>query len=168
MSEQMTKAALLDRMADAYEMLERTVAGLDEAVMARPGDEGWAIKDHLFHLATWERGIAWLLSGRSRTEGMGITEEAWRDLTMDEVNDLVARRDAAKTPAEALVAFRLAHREMLDALAGFGDADLERPYRDFDPAATRSADRPIAGWIIGDTYEHYEEHLGYIQRLLTT
>ena len=55
---------------------------------------------------------------------------------------------------------------MLDALAPLSDEDLQRPYSDFDPAATQGADRPIIGWIVGDTYDHYDEHRGWIEELL--
>ncbi len=166
MTEQVSKTELMDRIAAGYEALETLVAGLDGLQLEHPGSEGWAIKDHLFHLASWERGIAWLLSGRSRYEGMGVTPEEWQAQTMDEVNDLVHQRNRERTAAEALAAFREAHQAMLDALAPLEDADLQRPYSDFDPAATRYADRPIVGWVIGDTYEHYEEHLGYIRSML--
>ena len=167
MTEQRSKTELMDRMAAGYEAMERAPGGLDEAALSRPGpDGGWAVKDHLFHLASWEQGIAWLLGRRSRFEGMGITPEEWRDLTMDQVNDLVHQRSQNRPAAEALTAFREGHREMLDALALLTDDDLQRPYAEYGDGGGRSADRPIIGWIIGDTYEHYEEHLGYIQALL--
>ena len=167
MTEQISKTELMDRMAEGYEALERLLRGLDETQIGRPGpDGGWGIKDHLFHLAMWERGIAWLLGRRSRTEGMEITPEEWYNLTMDQINDLVYQRTRERTAAEALAAFREAHQEMLDALAPLNDADLQRPYRDYDSAATRRPDEPVIGWIVGDTYEHYEEHLGYIRSLL--
>lgn len=167
MSEVKSKAQLMARMADAYEALERVVAGLDEATLSRADPaSGWSVKDHLFHLAAWERGIAWLLGRRSRFEGMGITPDEWRDLTMDEINDLVHLRSRERPAEEALEAFRGAHREMLDALAPLTEEDLMRPYADYDVVERAFPDRPIAGWIVGDTYEHYEEHLAYIQSLL--
>ena len=168
MTEQISKTELMDRITAGYEALERVLRGLDDAQLSRSGsDEGWAIKDHLFHLAAWERGIAWLLGRRSRTEGMEITAEEWYTLTMDQVNDLVYRRNRERPAAEALTAFREAHREMLDALAPLSDADVQRPYEAYGEGGGRSADRPIIGWIIGDPYAHYEEHLTYLQAILT-
>lgn len=163
MSEQISKTELMERIAAGYGAVEQVLTGLDGLQISHPGPEGWAVKDHLFHLAAWERGIAWLLGRRSRYEGMGVTPDEWQALTMDEVNDLVHTRNQERTAAEALATFRAAHQEMLDALAPMSDADLQRPYSDFDPAATRHADRPIIGWIIGDTYEHYEEHIKYLR-----
>lgn len=168
MSEKMSKGQLLERMADGYEGLERLLATLDDEALSRPGAEGWAVKDHLWHLAKWEQGIAWLLGRRSRVEGMGITQQEWDDLTMDEVNDLVYQHNRERPAAEALAGFRDAHQAMLDALAPLSDEDIQRPYSDFDPAAKRYADRPIIGWIIGDSYEHYDEHRGWIQEMLAS
>ena len=85
----MNKTQLLTRMADAYEAMERLLATLDDAALSQVTDAaGWAVKDHLFHLAMWERGVAWLLGGRSRNEGMGMTDPQWEELTMDEQNNL--------------------------------------------------------------------------------
>lgn len=159
----LTKAQLLERIEAAWEELQVVLGGLDEATMTRPDTaSGWAVTDHLNHLAAWERGIAYLLTHRSRYEGMGITPEQWRDLTMDEINEVVHRAGEGRPAAEALAFFRQSHMEMLNALAGLNDADLARPYGDFGPEETY-ADRPIIGWIVGDTYDHYEEHLGYIR-----
>jgi len=166
MTDGMSKTELMDRIGDAWERLRRALAPLDEAQLTRPGPETWAIKDHLNHLAGWERGVAWLLGGRSRYEGMGVTPEEWRTLEMDQVNNLIYERSRERSGAEALAVLRDAHQEMLDALAPMDDADLLRPYTDFDPQAERFAGRPILGWIRGDTFEHYEEHLGYIQTIL--
>ncbi len=169
MTDEMTKTTLMERIGDSWEALQRVLAPLDEAQLSRPDPaSGWAIKDHLMHLAMWERGIAWLLSGRSRYEAMSITADEWHSLEMDQVNDLIYQRHRERTAAEALTDFRAAHAEMLDALAPLGDAGLQRPYADFDPSATQWADQPIIGWIIGDTYDHFDEHRGYLQTLLTS
>jgi len=167
MTDQVNKAELMDRIAGAYEALERTLAGLDEKQIARPDPtSGWAIKDHLLHLALWERGVAWLMTGRSRYEAMGITSQQWHDLEMDQVNDIVYEQNRDRPPAEALATFRDAHREMLDALAPLSDDDLLRPYADYDVAERLWPENPIRDWVVSDTYEHFAEHLGYIQKIL--
>ncbi len=166
MAEQISKTELMDRIAASYEAVEHVVAGLDGLLLSRPGPEGWAVKDHLLHLASGERGIAWLLSQRSRYEGMGVTAEEWQTHTMDEINHLIYQRTRNRDAAQALAALRAAHQELLDALAPLDDEELQRPYSDFEPGATRDAARPISGVIIGDTYRHFDDHLGYIRTLL--
>ncbi len=164
---EMTKTQLLERIQTSWEELMGALVALDDATKERVAPaSGWSICDHLFHLAAWEQGIAYLLSGRSRTGGMGITAEQWRDLTMDQINELVHESGRGRPAAEAMATLRMAHQEMLDALAGLDDADLQRGYSTFDSQSKENG-RPIIGWIIGDTYDHYEEHLGYIRAMLT-
>ena len=163
---EMTKTRLLEHIQTGWEELMDVLAGLDDETKERVDPaSGWAIRDHLFHLAAWEQGIAYLLTGRSRTDGMGITTAQGRDLTMDQINDVVFERGRERSAAEALATLRTAHEEMLNALAGLDDTDLQRGYSTFD-AQGGDNDRPITGWITGDTYEHYEEHLDYIREFL--
>lgn len=160
---ELTMAELLGRINAGWDELQNALAGLDEAGMSRVDPtSGWAVTDHLAHLAAWERGIAYLLTGRPRYEGMGITAEQWGRLTMDEMNEEIVRHGRERSAAEAIAYSRLAHDDMLNALAGLGDADLRRDYADFDPGSEPSG-RPIVGWIVGDTYDHYHEHLDYIR-----
>jgi hypothetical protein len=160
---EMTKARLLERIGMSWEELLVLLNSLDEASMSRIDPaSGWAVKDHLAHLAAWERGIAYLLKRRPRAEGMGITAEQWVDLTMDEINEELYRTGKDRSAAGALATFREAHHELLDALTVLDDADLLRDYSAYDEKEPYSG-RPIVGWIIGNTYEHYDEHLGYIR-----
>ncbi len=164
---QLSKATLLDRIESAWEELNVVINGLDEAQLARVDVEsGWSVADHLTHLAAWERGIAYVLTGRSRAEGMGITQAQWVDLTMHEVNDVIHEQGRRLGAVGALADFRAAHAAMLDALEGLDDADLQRGYTTFEPQ-DEPDDRPIIGWIIGDTYDHYAEHLGYFRGSLS-
>ncbi len=164
--DEISKAQLLQRITASWQALEEAISGLDEAALKRPDPEsGWSISDHIVHLAAWERGIAYLLTQRSRPEGMGITDEQWRDLTMDEINEEVYRAGQRRLPAEALAIGRQSHQEMLDALAGLTEADLRLDYSHYDGSG-KPTGRPIIGWIIGDTFEHYDEHLGTIRSML--
>jgi hypothetical protein len=163
---QMTKDELLRRLEAAWDELLEVLVGLDDAAKSRVNPEsGWAIKDHLSHLAVWESGITYLLTGRPRHEGMGISAEQWRDLTMDEINTVLYQAGRDRSPAEAMAHMRMAHEEMLNTLTALNDADLRRDYAEFD-SGERPTGQPIIGWIIGNTYEHYQEHLGYIREAL--
>jgi hypothetical protein len=162
----LTKAQLIERIETSWDELLEVLVALDDSEKKRVDPaSGWAISDHLIHLAAWEQGIAYLLGRRSRYEGMGITAEQWRDLTMDEINDLVYERGRDCSTAEAMATLRMAHDDLLEALAALDDVDLERDYSVYDPQPADTG-REIIGWIIGNTYEHYEEHLGYIRAAL--
>jgi hypothetical protein len=48
------------------------------------------------------------------------------------------------------------------------DADLQRPYNDYQPNDPRDPDdnRPALDWVAGNTWEHYAEHMEWINQLL--
>ena len=46
------------------------------------------------------------------------------------------------------------------------DADLQRPYNHYQPSSDRQ--QPVIGWIIGNTYGHYEEHQPWIAAIVAS
>ena len=69
---------LLRRMEEAWSSLDGALSQLSEEQLQRRDDTGWSVKDHLSHMAAWERSVAFLLQGRPRHEGLGVDEETWR------------------------------------------------------------------------------------------
>jgi hypothetical protein len=55
---------------------------------------------------------------------------------------------------------------MLAALAGMSDAELFKPYASYTGETAGDDRRPIIGWIVGNTYEHYAEHQAWIEAML--
>ena len=161
-----TVAELLRRIDRARRALEQVVAPLSERQLSTRGESGWAVKDHLSHLATWELGIVELLHRRPRFEAMGVADAQSNGKSMDELNELIYRRRANHTAAAALEYFADVHRRMLEVLRSMDDQDLARPYSSFLPAGAAGPDDPVVRWIAGNTYDHYDEHRGYIQALL--
>lgn len=160
------KALLLQQITNAWKDIQAVISGLSESELTRVNpDSGWRVADHLFHLAAWEQGIVYLLTGRLRRDGMGVTLEQWRDLEMDQINEVIFEHGRGRSAVDAVASLRKAHEEMLNALAPLNDADLQRGYSTFD-TQVENDDRPIIGRIIGNTYEHYEEHIGYIRAAL--
>jgi hypothetical protein len=52
------------------------------------------------------------------------------------------------------------------ALGKLSDADLQKPYSHYQPADPDEK-RPVVGWVAGNTYEHYAEHIDWINQLLS-
>lgn len=161
-----TKAELLDCIRQAWEALEAVLPLTNEVQMRKPGPGGWAIKDHLAHLAVWELGLVALLRREPRFEAMRIAEAVEQGKSEEEVNDLIFEQHAGLTPQEAVKYFREVRHELLQALDGLEDADLQRPYRDYLPPGESGPDMPVMNWILGNTCYHYDEHRGYILALL--
>ncbi|MBC8098629.1 MAG: hypothetical protein H7Y11_04245 [Armatimonadetes bacterium] len=53
---------------------------------------------------------------------------------------------------------------MSDTINGLTDADLMRPYQYYATDSTR--EDPVIRWIVGDTFEHYAEHLPWMQAIV--
>lgn len=159
---------LVKRIARARADLDALVEGLDEEQLTQalvPGQ--WSVADHLAHLAAWERGVAEYLRGRSRAEGMGLTEAAW-GMSMDEMNALIYRRHETSGASQTRLLLRKAQEEMSEALNQLTDDDLQRDYGEFLPEGQESpyGERTVLHTIGANTYAHYEEHAATIRRVL--
>jgi uncharacterized damage-inducible protein DinB len=70
-----TTAELLSRVDRAWEALERTVGRLTPAQLTDVRDSaGWAVKDHLMHVAAWEAAFLGRFAGKPVHEVLGLDE----------------------------------------------------------------------------------------------
>jgi len=159
-----TKVDLLERIDRSYARLELFVRSLTSDQLTAPGPSGWSIKDHLAHLAVWELGVVELLNRRNRYAAMQVEEAASQGKSEDEINDMIYRQNRGLTLSDVMDMFRRTHQEMVRTLETFEDADLVKPYASFLPEGSRGGSQnPVLNVITGNTYEHYDEHYGWIQ-----
>jgi uncharacterized damage-inducible protein DinB len=162
-----TKAELLERMAGTRAEVEAAIAGKDAAVLTRPGADGWSVKDHLAHLTAWQRSLIALLEGTSRSEALGIDEVAQEEESgFVEVNALLHERVKDQPLDRVLAEFRQSRQDLLAVLHRFSDDDLYKPYSHYQPNDPPYNPDPVIGWIVGNTFGHEEEHLGWFAELL--
>jgi uncharacterized protein (TIGR03083 family) len=145
--------------------LESLIAQLSDAQMLQPGLDGWSVKDHLAHIAAWEQSMLAILNGRPRHEAMGVSREVFRQ-GVDVVNQVVMERSRTQTLPDVLAEFRRSYQAVLARLDELSDADLRQPYGYYLPNDRDDDTPPVLDWVMGDTYEHYEEHAAYIRALL--
>lgn len=136
----------------------RDAGGLNQA-----GRDGWTVKDHLAHIAAWERSLLALIEGHDRDSAMGLSEPVEG---IDNVNEAIRQLHATDTADEALGYFRDSHARLVGALGKLSDADLEKPYSHYQPS-DQDEKRPVIGWVAGNTYEHYAEHVGWMNQLFS-
>jgi hypothetical protein len=160
------KSELLERIHISRSALEETLGSLSEEQLTRHGPEGWSIKDHLAHIAVWELGIVELLNRRPRFEAMGVEEAISGGKDQDEINDLIYRRHAGLSLGEVLEMFQSSHRQMLKTLNTLSDDDLYKPYSSYVPDGNDDRHEPVIGWIVGNTFGHFDEHHEYIKDLI--
>jgi len=90
-----TKVELEHRLDQSFSRLERRFEVLDARQLEGPTDPaGWTAKDHLAHLAAWERSMVHLLQGRPRHEGLGVEEAVYMDDGRPIIERISANSDA--------------------------------------------------------------------------
>jgi len=163
-----TKQGLLADIERAWLALHAALGRLSEEQLSDARDAaGWSVKDHVAHLAAWERSAAYFLRGRPRHEGLGVEERAYLGGKDDDINAVIYERTQGLAPAEALAELEDAHRELLAALEPLSDDDLRKTYRHYLPDEPGEGDGPLALSVVyGNSAEHYTEHLGWIQTLV--
>ena len=130
------------------------------------GDDGWGVKDHLAHVAAWEASLIGLLDGSDRAAAMGIA--ASDDDDTDSINAAIWSLHHGEPPAQAVKYFRETHAALMRLVAKLTDADMQLPYNHYQPNQPRDPtdDRPALDWVAGNTWEHYAEHIDWINQLI--
>lgn len=161
-----TKAELLASIEPAWIALNAALDRLSDSQMTTIKDaHGWTVKDHLIHLAAWERSVVFFLQGQPRHAGLGVDQTLFKNGTFDEINAAIFQQHKEMPLAEAMMQFQTVHKRLLELLQPLADEDLQKPYREFMPDATD--DSRLAITVIYDnTTDHFGEHLDWIEALV--
>lgn len=157
---------LLRRIESRWTKLQDLLGALTPGDWERPLGDGWPVKVHVEHLAAWERSALGILEKRSRAEAMNIPAELWEAHDTDAINQFMAER-AMLMPAEACREdLERSHARLVTALGSLTEADLLLPYSHYQPDAADVAN-PVVGWVVGNTFGHYDEHIEWLEQGLT-
>jgi DinB family protein len=168
-----TTADVLSRVDRAWASLEGSVGRLSPAQLTEVRDPaGWAVKDHLMHVAAWEDAFVARLDGRPTHEALGL-DEATLALDEDVVNAVIFERHQDRALTEVLDALRASHRAARARLAALSDRLVAGPLSGVLPGSagtvtgfTEQDTTPAGAWIGGNTWEHYDAHHGWIRDLV--
>ena len=156
------KADLLARIQREWSALMRTIEALPPERMDTPGAGGWSVKDNLAHLAAWEQFMLRChLQGEPPHETLHIDKTAFERLDENGVNAVLYERNKDRSAADVLDGLKRSHAQILAALERIPFTDLMKPHYADDPEQ-----RPVISWVIGNTYDHYEEHRRAIEAII--
>lgn len=156
------KAELMERIEREWTALEHTIQEVSEEEITIPDEEGWSIKDNLAHLTAWERYLRLHhLRDQPPHEVIEIDAATFEQADENKLNAILFERDKDRPVAEVIAELRQSHAQVLADLAQMSFADLMKPRYADDPEAG-----PLIDWVIGNTYEHYQEHRATIERLI--
>ena len=160
----LTRENLLRQLELSWNELQTYLASLTEEQFTRPTDAaGWTAKDHIIHIAMWEKAGLAVLEGKSKRETLNITPEIWEQ-DDDPINAVLQQRYHDLSLDEVMQALRHNHELTLKKLDTMTEADLLLPHNRYQPNSTD--ERPIIWWVIGDTINHYRDHLPWIRAIV--
>jgi hypothetical protein len=158
-----TKAETVALIHERWAALQALVGRLSDAEMERPLADGWSAKVHMGHLAAWEKSLMGLLRKQDRPSVMGISHELWDGHDADAINRVIAERTAALSLVAVRTESNSTHQEMLALLDSMSEADLDKPYSFYQPQDLPETAAPVGGWVHGNTWDHYNEHIGWLE-----
>lgn len=160
-----TMAELHERIGSSYAALERMIGQLSDEQLLAPIDGSWSAKDLLAHIAAWQQVmLQFHVGGKPFEEVTRLSNLPYGPTPVDQINEAFYERDKNLALADVLQTFRGEHRQLIATLDSMSEADLFKPYT----PAGRGPDSTgqLIDWIIGDSYEHYDEHRITMERLL--
>ena len=164
-----SKAVLLSEIEAAWMKLNEALDKLTPEQMTEIRDpQGWAVKDHLVHIAAWERSVVVFLQGRPRHEGLGIDKQLYDSGDEDAQNAAIQEQRKDIPLSEALAEFRDVHSQLLSLLQPMSEDGLYRANSDFEPEGSGERDeRPVIGMIYSNSANHFREHQEWIESLVS-
>lgn len=168
MSYPTSKQELLRRIRERHADMEQLLAYLSADQMTAPVlDAGWSVKDSLAHLAAWETMMLGWIGNFQRGEralrwapGFEIEGENG-ERQMNRFNAYLFERNKTRELRDVLDEYRATFAHIVETIEGLSDAEIFE--ENYFPARNGS---PLLDLIIGDSYEHYDEHLGWIRAWL--
>jgi hypothetical protein len=165
--EKYTKQTLRKHMDDGLAAFLTELDRLSDAQMTEPKDKaGWNVRDHLTHIMAWMDGITALMQREDRWAAMGLQGEPERPLDFDKINAQIVEQHRHLTRAETRARLVDSYRRIAAAMEALAENELYAPYDRFVPPFTGTDGRPIVDYIIGDTVDHFEEHLMFIRAII--
>ncbi len=162
MEELLNKAQLLDKMHSEYTAFQMLLNSLDETQMTTAGENGdWSIKDILAHIATWQKHLLDRLEAAAHNQEPAVPVQSLTDEEIDRLNEQFYQENKSRPFAEVLTDFRSTYLQIVKAMQTISDTDLTDPH-----CFAWMGGSPLLRLVAGDTYEHYQEHIGPIQEWL--
>jgi hypothetical protein len=155
MADRLTIAELIAQIRAVSTRMELLLAQLSVAEINQPGAVGvWSVKDVLAHIAFWERDAANMLHAAVR----GETPDLFADDATERNNASVVAQYYQRSLSAVIADWQQAREELIDAIEDLEDADLNDADR-----FPWSGGRTLADRIIGNSYDHEQEHIEQIR-----
>jgi hypothetical protein len=154
---------VLANIRDARAELEAAFAGLPEETLTGPAtDGGWTIKDHLSHIAEWQRRALAVFEGKHPCEGFRIDQETFDSFAdVHELNAYLYQRNRDRSLSDVIEDFRATHQLVESRVASMSHDDLHQELT--GPVAARFP--RVVDLVNFNIARHDRSHIGDIRGL---
>jgi hypothetical protein len=154
---------LLDDIRASRAELEAILEQVSDEQMTNALDEGgWSIKDHLAHVAVWQRHGLALITSQPAHEAFGLDEKTYSQSSIDEINAVVHVQNKDRPLAEVLNDFRQTHDEVLTTIGRMDEGHLQS---EIQPSGFTTKHRTIMELARGHFAGHDGDHVDAITAL---
>lgn len=163
-----TKAELMQHIERDWERLSALLDKLSPFQFTEiKNAEGWTVKDHVAHMAAWEKSAIAFLQSIPRHRGLGVPEDIYSSRDVERINADIYQTHADDPPEVVRARLIDTHQQMLQILSRLTDEDLMKPYSDYLPDERRDGEGPPAiNFIYGATAHHFRTHQRWIEEML--
>jgi hypothetical protein len=163
---------LLGEIDAAWGRLMATMTSYpEEDYEAKRDQVGWNALDHVAHVTAWERSALYPLQGKSRHEGLGVTDEQFRidqvTQDFDPLNQIIREQTSSDSYDTVMRNARAVHAELVEAVRASDLDTLWKSGRELAPDTNeQQRDVPFIEILMSDGCEHFDEHREYIEEIL--
>lgn len=163
-----SKAEMMERVYARWDELQVLLGQLSDKQMEQPLGDGWSAKVHLGHITAWERSTLGLLRGQDRAIAMGLDPGVYGTLDTEALNALLAARAEELPLAQVRTEAEQVHSELIGLVESMSEAEMSKPYSHYQPNDPPHNATPVFAWVNGNTWDHYQEHIGWLREGLRT
>jgi hypothetical protein len=156
------KQELMSAIEREWRSLMNVVEKLTDKQMTASDEGGWSPKDNLAHLSEWIKALmGYHMDHRPSHEVLGVSEEVTKGWDMEIINPILFERNRNRSRRDVIDELKQVYRQLTAKLESMTFEDMMKPRHADDPEK-----RPLLGWILGDTTEHFSEHRKTIERVI--
>jgi hypothetical protein len=161
-----TKQEFLDYVNSRWNAFVAQTDRLTDDRWTGPTDAaGWTAKDHVAHVTAWDRSfIEHLRNQTPQQQTLGVSDAAWTAGGYDAMNEEIRQR-TIDLPVDEVQAERdKTWIEILELVSGFSEEEFAGPGKS---VGFSSGEKSVLELLIADLPNHYDEHRGYIEIIVT-
>jgi hypothetical protein len=129
-------------------------------MLERADEDTWTGKDHLAHLAAWQRIALARVTGVFPDDVVDVERNGTSEDTIDAENAVLHERYLHRSLDDVRLEFGSSYDQLCRAVESMNDDVLGRKWKPGDPRRGT-----FAQMIAGNTFEHYVDHIGAFHTL---